>query len=71
MSTHNIGFDEEMTKIIFQSSSNTYFIFTIRALNGLVTEDQQLSCGQCTLNNWAVPRLRLLCMSLFILSSDS
>ena len=26
MSTHNIGFYEEMTKIIFQLSSNTYFI---------------------------------------------
>ena len=26
MSTHNIGFCEEMTKIIFQLSSNTHFI---------------------------------------------
>ena len=26
MSTHNIGFYEEMVKIIFQSSSNTHLI---------------------------------------------
>ena len=26
MSTHNIGFHEEMTKIIFQLSSNTHLI---------------------------------------------
>ena len=26
MSTHNIGFDEDLTKIIFQLSSNTHLI---------------------------------------------
>ena len=26
MSTHNIGFDEDMTKIIFELSSNTHLI---------------------------------------------
>ena len=28
MTTHNIGFIEEMAKIIFQLSSNTHFIFS-------------------------------------------
>ena len=36
MSNHNIGFYEDLTKIIFQLSSNTYLI----------------SCSVCGLSSW-------------------
>ena len=33
MSNHNIGFDEEMMKIIFQLSSNTHSICSFESVN--------------------------------------
>ena len=35
MSTHNIGFNEDLTKIIFQLSSNTHLISSSGLLLGL------------------------------------
>ena len=36
MSTHNIGFYEDLTKIIFELSSNTHLISSAECLNCLL-----------------------------------
>ena len=36
MSTHNIGFHEDLTKIIFELSSNTHLISSAEKSNALI-----------------------------------
>ena len=38
MSTHNIGFYEDLTKIIFELSSNTHLIFSAGMLQSVFLE---------------------------------
>ena len=37
MSTHNIGFYEDLTKIIFELSSNTHLVSSAECFNQLAT----------------------------------
>ena len=45
MSTHNIGFYEDLTKIIFELSSNTNLIFLFLAKNGLYHDAAHITNG--------------------------
>ena len=65
MSTHNIGFYEDLTKIIFELSSNTHLISS--AVNNLVIYFEPLS-----LTLWDfLPTLDTRNSSLFKVTSNS